>query len=293
MTIHNRGPFRAYKPNYRIEAKKNETTIYIYDEIGWFGISAEQIVKDINAVEGGTINLRINSPGGSVFDGLSIFNAIKQHKAKTISHIDGLAASISSIIPLASDEIIMASNAFYMIHDPWGLVIGSAEDMRKEADLLEKVAGSLVDTYVNNSEKTEKEIRAFMADETWFTADEALKAGFIDKVFEAEEDTEAKAELFDLSIFANVPDQLTNKPKDINARDLESALRDAGCSRSQAKEILAKGFEPQDVRDAQIDIKPPLRDAEPVIEPEDPKPKRDKVSALLIKAEIMAPSKSD
>lgn len=290
MTIHNRSPFRAYNPNYRIEAKKNETTFYIYDEIGWFGISAEQLVKDIDAVKGGTINLRINSPGGSVFDGLSIFNAVKQHKAKTITHIDGLAASISSIIALASDEIIMASNAFYMIHDPWGLVIGSAEDMRKEADLLEKVAGSLIDTYVNNSEKTEKEIKAFMADETWFTAAEALEAGFIDKVFEAEEDTEAKAGLFDLSIFANVPDQLVNKPKDINERDLESALRDAGCSRKLAKEILAKGFKAEALRDAEPEPEPPLRDAEPVIKPE---PKKGRTNDLLIRAEQLAPSTTE
>ena len=100
MRLNNRSLFKPRAKNsYRIEnkASADESTVYIYDEIGWFGILAEQFIKDFNAIKSNTIHVRINSPGGSVFDGSSIYNAIKQHKSTTIVHIDGLAASIASI----------------------------------------------------------------------------------------------------------------------------------------------------------------------------------------------------
>lgn len=243
MRVQNRSPFQARMPEYRIEAKKNETTFYIYDEIGWFGISAQQFAEDIEKIKGGIINIRINSPGGSVFDGMAIYNAIKQHSAKTVIYIDGLAASIASVIALAGDEVVMAENAFMMIHEPWGLVIGPASEMRSEADLLDKLAGSLIKTYMAASDKDEKEIKKLMAAETWFDADEALEIGFVDKIFDVEEEEENEAAaLFDLTVFNNVPDKLQTKEKELTERDAEKALRDAGFARSRSKEILAKGF---------------------------------------------------
>jgi len=237
---------------YKVSAGKNdEATIYLYDEISWWGIQAEQFVKDLNAIDKKTIHLRVNSPGGSVFDGAAIFNAIKQHPSKIIAHIDGLAASIASIIVMAADEIRAAENSFLMIHDPWSIVIGTAEMMRDEADLLDKVSGVLIKAYMEQSGKEEEEIRALMAAETWFTGEEALEAGFVDALEETGDEKGAKSKVthFDLSAFAHVPDSLVAEKKPPTERELEKVLRDAGFSKEQSKEVLAKGY-PEDLRDA-------------------------------------------
>jgi len=287
-----RSPFGKIKGKYKIENKANDATVYIYDEIGWFGIEAARFAKDFSEIKADTIHIRINSPGGDVFDGTAIANTIKQHSAKTITHIDAIAASIASIIALSSDEVIMAENAFFMFHEAWSISIGSAADFRKEADLLDKIDGVLAKTYVNKTGKDEVEIKDLMAAETWLTAKEALEMGMVDQI---EEGGEVNASMFDLSVFANVPDCLNGEceiGEELNPRELERALREAGCSRNQAKEILAKGLVEESVRDAQkIDEAKqnereaqtdPLRDAETA--------KEDKVSDLLTRAEMVAPS---
>jgi len=286
---YNRSPFkpRAHA-DFKIVNKDEEATIYLYDEISWFGISAEQFVKDLNDIKAGTIHLRINSPGGSVFDGTALYNAIKQHKAKVITHVDGLAASIASVIALAGDEVRMGENAFFMIHEPWSMVIGGADTMREEADLLDKVGGTIAKIYSDKSGKPLQEILDFMASETWFTARDALDNGLIDTI-ENSKGEKARATLFDLSIFANVPEQLKENKQLPTARDLERILRDAGCSAKQAKVILAEGYS-DDLRDEDVDpviIPAPnvQRDAE-----QTKATKRDRVSDLLIRAEMAAPS---
>ena len=119
---------------YRIENKADkEATVYIYDEIGFWGITAEKFVKDFADITAKTIHVRINSPGGSVFDGHAIANAIKQHKSHTIAHIDGIAASISSVIALAADETVMAENAFFMYHQAWTIDIGKRRRFQKNS----------------------------------------------------------------------------------------------------------------------------------------------------------------
>lgn len=271
-------------------SKVDEATVYIYDEIGWFGIEAETFAKDLNALTAKTVHIRLNSPGGNVFEGTAIANTIKQHKSKTVIHIDGLAASISSIIALAGDEVLMAENAFFMFHEAWSFVIGNADGLREEADLLDKIDGVLAKEYAKKMGIKENEGLDYMKAETWWTAEEALKMGMIDGI-EKDKDEKASATMFDLSVFANVPDILKDVEKELNERDCEQALRDAGASRSRAKEILAKGFqavrdaqtEPvkKDVRDAQTDDKPPQRDAEPA------KIKEGSTQDLLTKADIV------
>lgn len=265
---YNRSPFkpRAHV-DLKIVDKNDEATIYLYDEISWFGISAEKFVKELNDIKAGTIHLRINSPGGSVFDGTALYNAIKQHKSKVITHVDGLAASIASIIALAGDEVRMGENAFLMIHEPWSMVIGGADIMREEADLLDKVGGTIANIYMNKSGKSLEEINDYMATETWFTAQEALDTGLIDTI-EGTKGEKMQATLFDLSIFANVPEQLKEKVMP-TARDIERILRDAGCSKAQAKSILAEGYK-DDLRDEDSTdvVLPPakeqdLRDVDP------------------------------
>lgn len=272
MRIQKRSPFqpRAKVGKYRIENKTDESTIYIYDEISWFGLTAEQLVKDINDLDSKVINIRFNSPGGSVFDGTAVFNAIKQHKARTISHIDGLAASIASVIALASDEVRMSENAFLMIHDPWSIVIGNAETMREEADLLDKVGGTIAKTYTDKTGKDKDEILEMMNAETWMTAEEALEMGFIDAIDQAKDEEKAKATIFDLSVFANVPDQLKgDKPKP-TARDLERVLRDAGLSSKEAKGVLASGYK-DDQRDVDESESEVVNEIQRDAETEDPR----------------------
>lgn len=124
-----------------------------------------------------TLNIYINSGGGSVFAGNAIYNQLKNHPAKKTVHIDGLAASIASVIALAGDEIYMPSNAFMMVHKPWSLVAGNAPELRDMADWLDKIEKTLVSVYLDNAndEATEDSILALMEAETWLSASEAAE----------------------------------------------------------------------------------------------------------------------
>ena len=163
---------------------KNSTEVVIYDEIGQWGIDSKSFIEEIKEISTENILLRINSPGGSVIDGLAIHDAIKRMPQKVTAQIEGLAASIATIIALGADEISMSQNSLFMIHNVWGGETGGAKDMRKAADLMEKMGDRLVNIYVSKTGKDEAEVRNWMDEETWFTADEALEAGFIDYVEE-------------------------------------------------------------------------------------------------------------
>ena len=159
--------------------------ILIYDEISAFGITAKQFAKDLKALGSPKkITLRINSPGGDVFDASAIHNQLKRHSARKVVTIDGLAASAASVIAMAGDEIVMPENAMMMIHDPAAIVIGTAADMLAMADALDKVKGTLIAAY-RRSNQSDKTIAAWMSDETWFTAAEAVAAGLADRTVEA------------------------------------------------------------------------------------------------------------
>lgn len=164
-------------------ATEESADIYLYDYIGdpWIGSDAATIVKQLNALKTKRINLHLNSPGGSVFDGVAIYNALKAHPAEVTSYIDGLAASIASIIALAGKRVVIAENAMMMIHDPSALVFGDAKTLRKEADVLDQIKETLITTYVTRTGKSREDVAQLMADETWFTADEAISAKLADE----------------------------------------------------------------------------------------------------------------
>lgn len=167
---------------YSITASAGVAEIHIYEEIGYWGVNAKQFADDLKGLRGiSTIQLRINSPGGSVFDGTAIYNCLKQHPATVVAYIDGLAASMASVIAMAADRIVMPENALMMIHNPWTVSYGDAEQLRKDADLLDKVKASLISAY-RRSGKSDDEIAALMDAETWFTGEEAVAAGFADEV---------------------------------------------------------------------------------------------------------------
>lgn len=158
--------------------------IFIYGDIGesWWGetVTAAEFVKEIAALDADAITVRINSYGGSVTDGIAIYNAIKRHKASVTTAIDGAAYSIASLIAMAGDRVEMAENAMLMIHAPWGGVMGNSAVMRDYADLLDKMAGAMASAYANCSGKSTDDILAMLTDgqDHWFSADEALAEGF-------------------------------------------------------------------------------------------------------------------
>lgn len=157
--------------------------VYIFGYIGSLEISARSFIEELKGLDADEINLHINSPGGSVFDGIAIQNSLRHHKAKVTVHIDGLAASIASIIALAGDEIRIAENAYVMIHNPASIVWGDAREMLKEAELLDKIADGLAGDYSRKMGITVAEARALMDEETWYLGQEAVDAGFADATF--------------------------------------------------------------------------------------------------------------
>lgn len=172
---------------YSIKAKANDTAeISIYDEIGFWGVSAASFAQDLKDCGNNLkqINLHIHSPGGDVFDGIAIYNLLKNHPANVTVYIDGLAASMASVIAMAGNEIIMPENAMMMIHKPWGIQGGDAEDMRKYADLLDRVENTLIPAYASKTGKTPEELAEMLSAETWLNGKECVEQGFADKLAE-------------------------------------------------------------------------------------------------------------
>ena len=190
---------------FDVRAQTGGAEIVIYDEIGAFGIPAKAFLDELKALGPvAELTLRINSPGGSVFDGVAIYNALKRHDARVTVWIDGIAASIASMIAMAGDEIVMPENAMLMLHDPSALVIGTAADMRGMAEALDKMKAGMLAAYRDKSRRDDAEIEALMAAETWLSAQEAVDLGLADRV----EQPVRMAAHFDLSRFHNTPPQL-------------------------------------------------------------------------------------
>lgn len=169
-----KGPWFAVK-----NATEDSADLFFYDVIGdsWIGSDAASVVKEINSLKAKKLNVRINSPGGSVFDGIAIYNALSRHPAEVTTYIDGVAASIASVIALAGKKVIMADNAMFMIHNPWTFAMGDSGELRKQADVLDQVGETLITTYASRTDKDREVIRKAMDEETWFTADEAMAWG--------------------------------------------------------------------------------------------------------------------
>ena len=169
---------------YEIKAAATEDTteVYIYDEIGMWGIEAKTFIDELNRITTANIHLHLNTPGGSVWDGNAIYNALKRHSATITTYIDGLAASMGSIIALAGTTVNIANNAMLMIHNPWTYVVGDANQLRKNAETLDKLKGSMVRIYGDKSGISDEELMRLMDEETWYTAQEALDAGFADVI---------------------------------------------------------------------------------------------------------------
>lgn len=201
----------AAKPaGYRVIARsKDRGEIYIYGGIGqsmWGeGVSAKMFADDLKKLGAvTTIDVRINSEGGDVFDGKAIYTLLNEHPARIVVHIDGLAASAASFIAMAGDEIQISEGAFVMIHEAAGGCFGRAKDMVAYADLLEAANASIVDTYVARTKNDADTIKKWMADETWMNGKEAKERGFADKVV-ANSGAKAQATVTRPTMYNNLP----------------------------------------------------------------------------------------
>lgn len=233
--------------------------IDMFEQIGedWWdgsGVTAKAVTKRLEAFAGQEIKVRINSPGGDVFEGLAIYNLIAQHDAKVVVEVLGLAASAASIIAMAGDEILMGAGAKMMIHNAWGVAVGNRNDMRSVADILEGIDAELAGIYQARSGGETEAIAKMMDDETWMNADEALSMSFATGKSAAKTSKDTKKNQMDSPVMAR--------------RAVEAALAAQGYPRNQRSQMLSRMFEGSAKRDA-TDPEPAARDAGTTISTEE------------------------
>jgi ATP-dependent Clp protease protease subunit len=230
---------RSVGTKFEAKAEAGGTVIDLYDEIGYWGTDARSFRSRLKDATG-DITLRINSPGGDVFDGIAIYNDLLAYDGKVKVEVVGLAASIASIIAMAGDEITIADNAMLMIHNAWTIGVGNRHDFADIAGTLAKIDDALARTYAARSTSGIRAIKQMMDDETWLTAKEAKDAGFATAIGLP---ATTKAQ-YDLSVFGSVPRALLWDDDAVaeaqpTKRDLERALtQDAGWSRSKARAAM-------------------------------------------------------
>lgn len=225
--------------------------LHIYGEIGFWGITASDLVAELAALDVSAIDVHINSPGGEIFDGIAICNALRAHRATVTTYVDSLAASIASVIAMAGDRVVMAPNSQMMIHDGSGFCIGDAADMREMADLLDRQSDNIASVYAAKAGGDVADWRALMTAETWYTAEEAVAAGLADEVS---------------SSTRSAPDD--NSPQ--NLWDL-SVFNYAGRAAAPAPPVLNSSAEPPAAPE-QVAAEQPEPEPEPAEEPEAPAP---------------------
>lgn len=211
---------RTFTPiQQRIVASDDgEATVYLYDAIvgdrvtaeWWGGVCPQDFVPALAAIKASTIHLRVNSPGGDVFAAEAMCQALREHSAHIVAHIEGLAASAATCICCAADEVVMTPSSKYMIHKSWAMTIGNADDMRSMADLLDSCDASMIDGYVARSGNTKDKVAQWCTAETWFSAQQAIDAGFADRL--AEPNPARASAQWNLRAYAHVPNDLVQTP---------------------------------------------------------------------------------
>jgi ATP-dependent Clp protease protease subunit len=210
----NRSAPRHYEVVKAKAGAEGEAEIFLYDTIGydWWndsGVTAKQFRADLRALGDKTLNLRINSPGGDVMEGRAMAAALAEYPGKVIVHVEGLAASAASFLAMHGDEVVMTEGAFVMIHNGWTVTIGDRHDHIDQAGLLAKVDGAIVNDYLLRAKVDADQLSAWMDKETWFTAQEALDAGLVDRIAESRsERAQARASAWNLAVFEHAPKAL-------------------------------------------------------------------------------------
>lgn len=198
----------------RAESKDDEATVYVSGVIGgfWGDISATAFDQAMRAITSPTIHLRINSPGGDVFEARAMMTTIAQHKSKVIGHVDGLAASAATDLVMACAEAEISKGARFMIHNAWTLTMGDKHEHKKVEDLLIKIDDDIADDYQKRTGKDRAQIVTWMDAETWFSAQEAVDNGFVDRLVEVVKGGAANSSRWNLSAYKNVPKDLIDAP---------------------------------------------------------------------------------
>lgn len=169
---------------FRIEnsISAGTTGVYIYDEIGYWGVSASDFMDALRQINTGTIELHLNSPGGDVFDGIAIYNCLRAHAARVDVVVDSLAASAASVIAQAGDTVTMMPGSQMMIHEASGLCMGNAADMAEMAKMLDQQSDNIAGIYASAAGGDRGEWRERMKAETWYMAEEAVAIGLADRI---------------------------------------------------------------------------------------------------------------
>jgi ATP-dependent protease ClpP protease subunit len=226
--------------------------VVIYDEIGWFGVTAAEFMDELKGITAEDISLRINSPGGEIFDGIAIHNVLRSHAANVTTYVDSLAASIASVIALAGDRVIMQPHSQMMIHEGSGLCIGDAEAMHEMAALLDRQSDNIAGIYAERAGGSPATWRDRMKAETWYTAQEAVDAGLAHEVADlprrpsddsGNDTTDPPENRWDLSIFNHAgrddaPRPDTSSPADIDPPD-DTPSADPVINRSRHRWLYA------------------------------------------------------
>lgn len=196
-----RGQFRA-------EANGDEATVYLYDVIVsddyWGGVTALAFAKELTAITASVIHLRIDSPGGDVFAAVAMAQAMREHSAKIIVHVDGYAASAATFLLMAADESVISPGGMVMIHKAWSGAYGNADDFTAIADLLTKIDGQIVARYAEKTGIDSDVLLELMAAETWLTDAEAVDKGFVDAIAEGNQGKQ-NAAAWDLTAYQKPP----------------------------------------------------------------------------------------
>lgn len=220
-TARRRADLRAGRTDwYKIRNAAGEgdapAEVFVYDEIGFWGVTAEDMIRDLKEITAPRITLRINSPGGGIFEGIAIMNVLRAHPAHVTTHVDSLAASIASVIAMAGDKIVMQPFSQMMIHDGSGLCIGNAADMKEMAAQLDRQSDNIAAIYAERTGGTAAEFRRLMKAETWFTAEETVEAGLADEVAptrrQSGDDDPDMSNTWDLSIFKHAGREFAPAP---------------------------------------------------------------------------------
>ena len=222
---------------YNINSKASKVVdVYIFDEIGMGGVNAQGFIEEIKSFKDSPMNLHINCVGGDVFDGMAIYNIIKKRTAKTTVYIEGIAASMGSVIALAADSVVMAENSLFMIHNAWGGAMGEAKEMKKTAKLLDKISGEIADIYVKKTKLPYDKVKEMMDEETWLNAEEALELGFIDSISDAIK----VAAKYDVSKFKNITNKEIKNKLSINIKSKKMTDELKAWFNGKVEDIIAR-----------------------------------------------------
>lgn len=206
---------------FKAEALDEDSAkLIIYGDIGesWWGdyITASDVERVLKDLTTNTLHVHINSYGGDVFEGIAIYNLLKNHKAKIVIHIDGVAASAASLIAMAGDDIISGTGAMIMVHEAWTYAYGNKTDIQKVLNSLIGIDKSIVDIYMTRFTGERSEMETFVRNETWFTSDEALEFGLVDKVTnDTQDDDETDSDDFKNSVLERIRAKKANENNNI------------------------------------------------------------------------------